>query len=493
MDGTVSSTDNKASSLPRERTEKEEEKRKETKDEELRKIAQHQPSQITILPKVKEYYQTIPRRLLRALLGVAFFNFGYNFVTTAEYAHLKQILGEEQVGLTSNQLGILLAIMLTAVCLGAITGGIINDRQKIRRGRKKRAPIILLGGICSSAVFSIIPLITQKINALTTKFTVLIIGLFLAKFALGIALAPWLALISDLFKRKERTWAGVAINAMGAGGAAIAMISFGRLMDNNLSWIIWVIISGALLSSTIITVLLYPKDRPPELEINKELPQENLTEKIKEYGKKTGLVILLTNTFWSFSSHLVEIGMVYSLVERFNIANTKATTAYLFMGVCSIVVAIPVILLINRAGKKRASVLASIAYGGFCIGLATLQHFQTIYYLIIIGGIGNMLISTLQLALPADEAPKNYEASFFALFFTFGTFIKPIASLIEGVMIEGKTSNTTFGLFGGYPWVFLIAGIIGILAAILLIITEWLSNQMWMEKKENRNLQISRK
>ncbi|MBD3191684.1 MAG: MFS transporter [Candidatus Heimdallarchaeota archaeon] len=485
MDGTVSTmVNNKVSPSAEERTNKEDGSKKRTRDTGLKKTEQHQSIQTKTIKKVKGYHQRIPGRLLRALFGVAFFNFGYNFVTTAEYANLKQILGEDGVGLTNNQLGTLLAMMLTAVCLGAIIGGIVSDRQKTKIKGKKRAPIILLGTISSSLIFFLIPLITQGLNEPRTQLIILIITLFLAKFVLGMALAPWLALLSDLFRKKERAWAGLTINALGAGGAAIAMISFGSLIDNKQSWIIWIIIGGALLGSTIIAVLLYPKEQPQESIISKELPQKNLKEKIKEYSKKTGIIILLTNTLWSFSSHLVEIGMIYSLVERFTITNTAATTAYLLMGVCSIVVAIPVILMINWTGKKRASILASIIYGGFCFGLASLKQFQAVYYIIIVGGIGNMLISTLQLALPADEAPKNNEGTFFALFFIFGTFIKPVASLIEGAIIEGKTTNITFRTFGGYPWVFLIAGIVGIVAAIILTINELHPNQRRMEEEE---------
>ena len=79
------------------------------------------------------------------------------------------------------------------------------------------------------------------------------------------------------------------------------------------------------------------------------------------------------------------------------------------------------------------------------------------------------MLSTLQIALPADIVPKGREASFMGIFFVFGSITKPFATLIQGIILEGNEKNVSLSYFGGYPWVFLIAGICCFCSIILLL------------------------
>ena len=408
------------------------------------------------------------RKLLRLYLTTSVFSFGYNFVTTAEYVNFRQIM--EQIGLASStKISVLLMCSLFALCLGTIIGGTISDSLRTRFGH--RAPLILIGGFVGSLLFLLIPLVTQLGNNWNIKYAFLLLIFILAHIFIGIAFAPWLALVSDLFKKEERIGAGVSINILSAVGAAIAVIIFSRLIESGLSWVIWIITGLIFGSSVLITVLLMPKNNPDYEPIGKTKDVLKIPAVIWKYGGKPWILLLLTSTFWAFSSHLVETGIVDSLIERFSISDTKASlTSNILMGVYIVVLLVPVIILINRVGKIRASILASIFYGIFCMLLSTMIQFQSIYYIVLIGGLGNIMLSTLQIALPADIAPRGREASFMGVFFVFGSIVKPFATLIQGVVLEGNESNISLSQFGGYPWVFLIAGISSFCSIFLLLL-----------------------
>ncbi|MCE7744716.1 MAG: MFS transporter, partial [Candidatus Heimdallarchaeota archaeon] len=405
----------------------------------------------------KQSSSLLSRKLLKLYLMTGIFSFGYNFVTTAEYVNFRQIM--RSIGFTSStEISIILMSSLFALCLGTIIGGTISDSLRTKYGH--RAPLILLGGSVSSALFLLIPLVTQLANNLNIKFGFLMLLFVLAHIFIGIAFAPWLALVSDLFKKEERTGAGVTINVLSAAGAAIAVLIFSKLIDSGLSWIIWIIIGLTFGISVIITVMLMPKRNPDYEPKGQARDILRIPAIIWKHGGKPWILLLLTSSLWAFSSHLVETGIVDSLIERFSLIDTKASlTSNILMGVYIVVLLIPIILMINRIGKVKASILASIFYGIFCIMLATMVQFKSIYYIVIFGGLGNIMLSTLQIALPADIAPKGREASFMGVFFVFGSITKPFATLIQGIVLEGNEKSISLSNFGGYPWVFLIAGI----------------------------------
>ncbi len=406
------------------------------------------------------------RRLLKLYLTTGIFSFGYNFVTTAEYVNFRRIMGH--IGFTSStKISILLMSSLFALCLGTIIGGTISDSLRTKFGQ--RAPLILLGGSAGSFLFLLIPLVTQLVNKPNMIFGFLMLLFVLAHVSIGIAFAPWLALVSDLFKKEERTGAGVTINILSAVGAAIAVIIFSKLIDTELSWVIWIITGLTFGISVSIAVLLMPKRNPDYEPKGQTRDILKIPAIIWKYGGKPWILLLVTSSLWAFSSHLVETGIVDSLIERFSISDTKASlTSNILMGVYIVVLLIPIILMINRIGKVKASILASIFYGIFCIMLSTMDQFKSIYYIVIIGGLGNIMLSTLQIALPADIAPKGREASFMGVFFVFGSITKPFATLIQGTILEGNEKSISLSYFGGYPWVFLIAGICCFSTIILL-------------------------
>jgi len=409
---------------------------------------------------------TVTKKLLKYFFAVGAFSFGYNFVTTAEYVHFKIIL--KDVGFESSiVISVLFSIALIALCIGAIFGGIIND--KIRSKFGQRIPSIFLGSVGAAVLFIIIPLITQIVNNKITIFILLAIIFTIAHLLLGGAYPAWFSLLSDLFKKKERTLASVVITIFSAAGAAIAVIVFSMLVDSGFSWIIWIITGFALAVGGVLTCILIPRENPKEPSDAKLSDVTKIPKLIWKYGGLPWVLLLVVNTFWGFGSHLVETGLVDSLVNRFAAQGTTASLASnILMGGYIAIFLLPVIWFVNRIGKIKASIIASLSYAIFCLLLALMKDFNAIYYIIIIGGVSNILISTLQMALPADIVPKGREASFMGIFFVFSTAIKPIATLVQGILLEGKETVSSLEIFGGYPWSFVFASIAFVIALIIL-------------------------
>lgn len=406
------------------------------------------------------------KEFIKNCFAVSIFSFGFNFLTTAEYVNFQEIFRE--IGFTSaTKISILLAASLTALCIGAILGGFFNDKIKSKFGQ--RIPSIFLGTIIASILLLIIPIFTQTIDNLEIIYYCLFGLLIIGHLFLGAAYTPWLALIADLFLKKERTIVGISINIFGAIGAAIATILFSTLIDNGKSWIIWLVIGFILSIVTIISALILPKTNHSDYVKSKITDLFRMPRLIWKYGGITWSLVLIVNIFWSFSSHLVETGIVDSLISRFSVTDTSASLASnILMGGYIVVFLLPTIWIINKIGKIKASIFTTIFYSVFCVLLATMQNFNAIYYIIIIGGIGNIFLSTLQIALPADLVPKGREASFMGIFFAMTTAVKPLATLVQGLMIENNENQMTLQKFNGYPGTFLLAAIICLSTLILL-------------------------
>ena len=430
------------------------------------------------------------KEFLRNTLAISIYNFGFNFLTTAEYVHFQNLMND--IGFeSSTKISVLLSISLVALCFGAIFGGLINDKIRSRFGQ--RIPSIFLGTIIASFFILFIPLTSKLTNNLNLIYYLLLTILVISHLFLGAAYAPWLALVKDLFMKKERASVGIVINILSAAGAAIAVLSFSYLIEINLSWLVWIITGSMLLISTIVTSVLLPKNNP-ELESDTKISDiAKIPAIIWKYGGITWSLLIIVNAFWSFSSHLVETGLVDSLIERFQVVETTASLASnILMGAYIVILLFPTVWIINKIGKVKAGIITSLFYALFCILLALMRNFNSIYFIMIIGGIGNIFLSTLQIALPADLVPDGREASFMGVFFVFGTAMKPIATLIQGILLENKESQTTLDVFGGYPWVFLLAGIIVISTITLLIIIQsktqeqLISNNSFLVKKKQK-------
>ncbi len=417
---------------------------------------------------------------LKHFFIIGIFSFGFNFLTTAEYVNFREIM--RRIFQSETTISLLLSCSLIALCLGVLIGGIISDNLKTKFGG--RAPTILLGSIIAALLLVIIPIFTEFLINSNTQFYLVLLVMISLHVSIGIAYAPWLALVPELFTKKQRTTAALVITILSAIGAAIATISFSLLVDNNLHWLVW-IITGVLIGiSGVLTAIFIPKSMVAKKEKISLLKLLTLSREVLQSDKRKWILLLFVSSLWAFGTHIVETGMIDSLTERFNVSETKASFASnILMGVYIAIMILPLLWLGKKMGKVKSSILASLFYGTFCLLLALMKNFSSIYCIVIVGGIGNILISTYQIALPADVVPKGFEARFLGLFFVFGTATKPLATFVHGLIIEGNVTKITLNPFGGYPWLFLIAAIVILCSTILLLFLKKKKEELIDDKK----------
>jgi MFS family permease len=418
------------------------------------------------MEQIESVGETNEKKHYKFYFAIGIFSFGYNFITTAEYVHFQDIM---DIGFGNDLfISILFASALASLCLGAIFGGIINDSMRTKYGQ--RAPAIFAGSLITMFLFFIIPIITELITNTQLAFGLLLSILIISHFSLGFAYSPWLALFTDLVPDKKRFTAGVIVNILSAIGAAIAVLFFSFLVDNGFSWIVWVVSASVFGLSAFITTILIPKTNPDESQKMKISDFWKIPKTIWQFGGRDWILLLIIGGFWAFGSHLIETGLIDSLVKRFAVSEMIASlSTNILMGAIIAILLVPIIWGTNKIGKVRSGIITSIIYGIFCVLLALMPKFEWIYFIMILGGIGNILLSTLQIVLPMNRVPKGKEASFLGVFFIFGTVVKPFATMLQGFIINGMEANNEITIFGGYPWTFIIAGII-ILFAILPLI-----------------------
>lgn len=432
----------------------------------------------------------ITKSFIKNSLAVSLFSFGFNFVTTAEYVYLEDIF--MSIGLNDElKTSSFLTAALIALCLGAAIGGILNDKIRSRFGQ--RIPSIFIGSLIGAIIILAIPFLTQLINNLDALYYLLLAAFIVSHLFLGAAYSPWLALVSDLFSKKERITACIAINIISAIGAAIAVIIFSVCIDKNISWLIWFIVGIVLLITTVITVILLPKRNPDEKPEVKYRDMIQIPKVIWKYGGITWTLLLCVNAFWSFSSHIIETSLVESLKNRFNVTALMASiSSNILMGIYIVILLLPIIWLINKLRKIKAGIVTSVVYSFFCFLLALQKNFNAIYFIMIFGAIGNILLSTIQIALPADIVPKGREASFMGVFFVFGTVMKPLATLVKG-LLKGFYESSTIIAIENYQSLFFLSSVICLLTIIFLTII--LKKQKTQERnnlQEIRNLKEKR-
>ncbi|MCF2144447.1 MAG: MFS transporter [Candidatus Heimdallarchaeota archaeon] len=421
----------------------------------------------------KENFASIMERLskqegtIRLFVIVGLFNFGMNFLITADYVQFRAIM--EFAGITSSiKESVLLAGALVALGVGTTSGGMLSDSLKHKFTREQ---MLLLGAIVSCVFIFSLPLATNVVKEQQLRFSLIMLLLVLGHFFIGCAYAPWLAFFPELFNRNEKVAAAICVNFIGAFGAAIATVSFSRLIDKKIPWIIWLIIGGALLSTALLTAIFQPtrkKMDKEQLETRIEVERENNGE---IFAKSSWLLLFLVGSLWAFSSHLVETGLIDSLTKRFSVSNTMAAvSSNILMGGFVVFLLIPAFILTTKLEKISGSILTSGIYALFCLLLTVMKTFNWIYFIVLLGAFGNILLSIFQFTLPAESVPQGKEGTYLGLFFAFTSMAKPVATVIQGVILEGKESNETIKQLGGYPWVFLLAAAIMLVTIIPLVL-----------------------
>ena len=384
---------------------------------------------------------------------------------------------------TSSAFNFMKAINTLISLASFIIGGVISDNLRSKYGN--RPPALLFGAIVAGLCYISSPLMLDLIGPLfitigpfVFSFTLLIAYILIA-IGLGFVWAPGYALISELFTKAERGWAAMGLAVVSAFGPFVGIIlqhlfgiNYGILMT---ATGILLIVFG------ILTFVLLPKQNPPFP------PGENVVKEIlntpiylltigKDTNKKANnsfLLMFLVQICLGISLFILTTNfpvLLYILSEQTSsyLAGLNGLTsgiALIILGVCGVLLAMPVGIMISKIGKTKSAMIGSILFSiaAFLLAQDIFWNFSGLILIIIVIAGGSIIISTVTVALPADLVPRGKEGQFMGLFTVATGFFNPVIALASSYILGLSTDP-----YGNYSNLFLIAAIVELAAIGLL-------------------------
>ncbi|MFW9992049.1 MAG: MFS transporter [Candidatus Odinarchaeota archaeon] len=340
-------------------------------------------------------------------------------------------LSESQATATQN----LCAFGSIAFLISIIVGGSISDDIRSRFGN--RLPMVLLGGTIAGLSHIIAPFILSKNTILLAPVLYIIFYI-----GAGFAYSPLLALLSELFTKEERVWAGMVIGAVAVIGTAIASVV---LTSGSIDYIQkWLITGVALVAGAIITFILTPKTNPDFP------PDETIADIIrtpiylfKLGGGRNFLIMFFVQALWGASIYVINLNMRPFLIGK---VTEQQVVAIMFMvGIGGVIFAVPVGIIINKLGKTKGALVGTLILALYTLMLMVFDQFEVLLIVAIMGGIGTVFIQTVAIALPADIVPEGKEGQFMGIFTFAKNFPEPLMAAVSiGVITSGGALESLF-------------------------------------------------
>lgn len=398
------------------------------------------------------------------LTGMGVYLLAGSFSATFIVAFLQSSYLINGLGMNASDAGTVFSFSAATGALAFLTaviiGGCFSDDLRSRFGN--RLPNILLGAFFAGIVYIFAPNFISKDNA----FVLLPIILGLINFGVGWGSSPHLALLSELFTKKERGWAGLALAGFATIGTFFGFVILDSFKVNENYEMMWISAGILLMICSLITFIFLPKTNPSH-------PGDSTFRDILltpvhliNFGKGDFGKMFVVQSFWGFSF----TGVIFFFVSYLTqIGHSNPQMALMITGVMGAIAAVPVGFVISKIGKVRTGMIGSILYAIACFGFSAVSEGifgmdleMSFYVLAGIAGVGAIFIQGVQLSLPADLVPEGKEAQFMGLN-TFGqTWTDPLVTIAGGLIIS------SFGAIVGYPLIFQLAGASQVFAVMIL-------------------------
>lgn len=368
-------------------------------------------------------------------------------------------------------------ISVVAFMFALIIGGAISDDLRTRFGN--RVPMIMLGATIAGIGYIILPYIVVGNN----PDYILVAGGLTYIFiytGLGFALAPEYALISELFTKEERGWAGMGFAGIGLIGTIIGVVlqeiyvsPFGPEKLNAPELVQWntigLVAGMMIIVLGLLTFIMTPKINPP-------FPSDGVIQDIINTPKylfqlgsgdanKDFLLMFIVGMFWGGGGFIISSYLPIFIDNLGNKTTIISTDVLLIMGVSGALFAGPVGVMIAKLGKVKSGMLGSLVLGFFTFMFA--QSFSwgnnQIILLSILAGFGLIFITAVNISLPADLVPRGKEGQFMGLFIVAANLSVPVVGTVVTIIL----SSTTDSLLG-LSTVFLMSTILYFGAVFIL-------------------------
>jgi MFS family permease len=332
--------------------------------------------------------------------------------------------------------------------------GRISDRTRSPLGRRR--PFFLVG----------VPLMALSLMllALHPDFWVMLLLMTIGSFFLAVAMDPYNALMADLFPPQHRGRVGGFIGMTTALGIIIfSLMSFFLWKTNEP--VVFAIVIGILVATFAFTFFTVKEPSSPAHveKAEKTSPLVYFREllRYREAAKYT----LALGLYW------IGAGGATPFVTLFGEKALRLEGGTVFLLPLAFVVstaifAVPAGMLADRIGKKRVITMGLLVYGiGAIVGSQSMDLTQATIALGIIG-IGNAATSAPLIALLVDLIPRKRTAELLGLGSALWSFAQPLGSVLAGGVVA--LAGTAVGQNDSYRWAFIFAGVMIVLAAVVL-------------------------
>lgn len=334
--------------------------------------------------------------------------------------------------------------------------GRISDRTRSPLGRRR--PFFLIG----------IPLmaVALMLLALHPPFWIMFGVMTISAFFLAVAWDPYMAMMADLFPAAQRGRVGGLIGLGTAlGNIIFALMAFflianGEFLVFSISTVIMVVCWGY----TFITVKepAVPVEPDAGQKMGKITPRQYIRS-LREYpeaAKYTAAIFF----FWMGS------GGAVPFITLFGSYVLGASDSEIFLlplaaTLSMAIFAVPWGIFADRTSKKTAMTLGLIMFSIVAIiGSQSGSLLQGTIVLALIG-VGNSAMSLINPML-VDLVPRKRTAEFVGLGSAVFSFAQPLGAAFAGSIVAG--AELFVGREDAYRWAFIFAGLMTLLAALLL-------------------------
>jgi maltose/moltooligosaccharide transporter len=371
----------------------------------------------------------------------------------------------ELIGLLSNERAAVAAVAQPIV-------GRLSDRTRTPLG--KRRPYMLIG----------IPVTAVSLGILATHppFWLMLGILTIAAFFLWVALDPYNALVTDLFRPSQRGRVGGILGLVQMLGAITFLLFaislwgkdqvsvFGLTIPVNGELLVFGVTIAVLLLTfgfTILTVKeppLSPNLRTERVARVRPNPIAYMKDLFK-YQEAVKYTLALT-FFWIGNGGATPFLVLFG-EKALRLSQSESFFLPLAFVIATALIAVPAGLLGDRIGKKWVLVSGLTIFGiAALIGSQSTNIVQAVIALFVIG-IGNAGIGTMLIPLLADLIPHKRAAELIGLSSAITSFAQPVGSFLAGEVVVRATNIV--GENDAYRWSFIFAGAMVVLAALFLL------------------------
>jgi maltose/moltooligosaccharide transporter len=356
------------------------------------------------------------------------------------------------IGLLANERSIVGALVQPVV-------GRISDRTRSPLGRRR--PFFLIG----------VPLmaISLMLLAIHPPFWVMMSIITVAAFFLAVAMDPYMSLLADLFPPSQRGRVGGILGFANALGGIIFLILAKIYWDQYepVIFALTIVILVVAFGITFFTVKEPPvpaRIGPSQEGQNTKLNPRQYVKNLMRYPEAAKYVLALT-LFWLGNGGAVPYVTLFG-EETLHLTGGDTFLPPIAYLVATVLAVIGAGYLADRISKKVILTTGLLLYGvGAIVGSQSQDMTQAMLALAVIG-LGNAGPAATLNPLLTDLIPRKRTAEFIGLGSAVWSLVQPIGAVVAGLIVDFVTHLV--GPQEAYRWTFIFAGVMVVMAAIVL-------------------------